>query len=101
MTDQISTIKQNIASLQEKIAELDGSRLEHNVVLDALAKLDPKRKCFRMVGSVLVERSVEEVQPAVKQNKDTLDVAMSKMSEELKSLYTQLQELQAKSQPQK
>jgi prefoldin subunit 2 len=30
--------------------------------------LEPKRKCFRLVGGVLVERTIEEVLPAVTKN---------------------------------
>jgi prefoldin subunit 2 len=31
--------------------------------------MDAKRKCFRLVGEVLVERTVGEVFPAVKKNR--------------------------------
>lgn len=39
-------------------------------MISAIEKLDPSRKCFRLVGGVLVERTVEEVLPAVKRNKE-------------------------------
>ena len=38
------------------------------LVIDAIKDLDPHRKCFRMVGTVIVERSVAEVLPAVQSN---------------------------------
>lgn len=38
------------------------------IVLDALKGVDPDRKCFRMVGGVLVERTVKEVVPALENN---------------------------------
>lgn len=31
-------------------------------------ELDPKRKCFRMIGGVLVERTVEDVVPNLQTN---------------------------------
>ena len=40
-----------------------------SALTDALQK-DPKRKCFRMVGGVLVERTVEDVVPALRTNRD-------------------------------
>jgi len=43
-------------------------------VVKALEQLDPHRKCFRLVGEVLVERTVKEVLPAVKSNKDQMDM---------------------------
>ncbi|KAL0233362.1 hypothetical protein GEMRC1_012107 [Eukaryota sp. GEM-RC1] len=96
MAEQVPQLKQKISALQEKLSELEATRHEHNVVLDALSKLEPDRQCYRMVGSVLVERSVGEVNPAVKQNRDILEASIGKMAEELKNTYTQLQEIQTK-----
>jgi hypothetical protein len=36
---------------------------------EALAE-DPNRKCFRLIGGVLTERTVKEVVPALKTNRD-------------------------------
>jgi prefoldin subunit 2 len=38
--------------------------------LKTLQDADPEKKCFRSVGGVLVERTVKDVIPAVKQNMD-------------------------------
>ncbi len=43
--------------------------------MDALKKVDPDRKCFRMIGGVLVERSVKEVLPALKFNSEQVGKA--------------------------
>lgn len=56
---------QTIAS---KITELSSERDEHKLVVDTLTKLESGRKAFRLVGGVLVERTVGEVLPAVSQN---------------------------------
>jgi|Transcript_26341 prefoldin subunit 2 len=55
-------------SIAAKISELQLERDEHKLVVDTLTKLEPERKAFRLVGGVLVERTVEEVLPAVTQN---------------------------------
>lgn len=39
------------------------------LVLDAFDKVTPDRKCYRMVGGVLVERSVAEVKPALEDHR--------------------------------
>lgn len=51
-----------------KIQELNLERDEHRLVVDTLTKLDSGRKAFRLVGGVLVERTVGEVLPVVSQN---------------------------------
>ena len=35
------------------------------LVIEALKETDPNRRCFRLVGGVLVERTVAEVLPAL------------------------------------
>lgn len=47
---------------------------EHQAVIKALEQLDPSRKCFRLVGEVLLERTVQEVLPAVKNNAEQLEM---------------------------
>lgn len=40
------------------------------LVIETLKDVPPERKCFRMVGGVLVERTVKDVLPALVNNKD-------------------------------
>lgn len=40
------------------------------IVIDTLKNVDPKRKCYRMTGGVLCERTVEDVMPALVINKE-------------------------------
>ena len=40
------------------------------LVIETLQDVDKDRKCFRMVGGVLVERTVKEVLPALTTNRD-------------------------------
>lgn len=51
-----------------KIQELNSDREEHRLVVDTLSKLEPERKAFRLIGGVLVERTVAEILPIVNQN---------------------------------
>lgn len=39
-------------------------------MIDTLKEVDETRKCYRMVGGVLVERTVKEVLPALEGNKE-------------------------------
>ena len=42
-------------------------------MLKTLEPLDSQRKCYRQIGDVLVQRSVGEVLPDLRANKDQLD----------------------------
>ena len=50
-------------------------RLVLSTLDEALAK-EPDRKCFRLVGGVLVERTVKDVVPALQTNKDGVRISM-------------------------
>eukprot|EP01112_Ceratiomyxa_fruticulosa_P023944 TRINITY_DN941_c0_g2_i3.p1 TRINITY_DN941_c0_g2~~TRINITY_DN941_c0_g2_i3.p1 ORF type:complete len:129 (-),score=24.16 TRINITY_DN941_c0_g2_i3:241-627(-) len=63
-------MKQEHSQLVSKISELEMEANEHTLVINTIEKLEPGRKCFRLVGGVLVERTVAEVLPAVKTNRD-------------------------------
>lgn len=45
---------------------------EHDLVIKTLEPLDPARKCYRLIGDVMVERTVAEVLPAVTDNRNNL-----------------------------
>ena len=57
-----------------------GYMQEHEAVVKALVDLQPDRKCYRLVGEVLVERTVEEVLPAVRGNKEQIEVVSAQSS---------------------
>ena len=61
------------AQIWSKITELDLERQEHALVLETLTPLEGERRCFRLVGGVLVERTVGEVVPAVTRNREALE----------------------------
>ena len=65
---QLQQMREICQQLAAKINELDMDQNEHRLVVEALKPLDPNRKCFRMVGSVIVERTVSEILPAVSKN---------------------------------
>ena len=44
------------------------------LVIDTLKDVDPDRKCFWMVGGVLVERTVKEVLPALVNNREQVKI---------------------------
>lgn len=70
--------------------------MQHQLVMDALQKLDKDRKCFRLVGDVLVERTVGETVPAVLKNRDNLKSTIESFQKQLDIQKKELAEFQEK-----
>eukprot|EP01039_Chlorochromonas_danica_P013348 gene13348-15442_t len=80
----LGNYKRMMADCQQiaaKISELNYERDEHKLVVDILGKLESERKAFRLVGSVLVERTVGDVLPTVSQNFEGIKELLGKLDE--------------------
>ncbi len=66
--NRFQELKQELNALSSRFNDIDNQAQEHDSVIKALTPLDSNRKCFRLIGGVLVERTVAEVLPAVKGN---------------------------------
>lgn len=75
--------KNILEELQEKVIELGHDKDEHEIVLKTLHGTDPKRKCYRMVGSSLVESDVETTVPILETKNKKLMETISTMKSEL------------------
>eukprot|EP01115_Flamella_aegyptia_P007357 TRINITY_DN30567_c0_g1_i2.p2 TRINITY_DN30567_c0_g1~~TRINITY_DN30567_c0_g1_i2.p2 ORF type:complete len:90 (+),score=18.77 TRINITY_DN30567_c0_g1_i2:355-624(+) len=67
----------------QKSAEVEIDYREHNLVINAIKDLPSERKCYRLVGGVLVERTVGEVLPAVTENIKNLQQLLKELSEQI------------------
>ena len=74
-SDQLET------ELVNKITELQQEAKEHQLVLDAFETVEPTRKCFRMIGGVLVERTVQDIKPSLEENLVNIDKVISNLTE--------------------
>jgi len=88
----LQRMKSDSNAISRKVAELEQQRDEHNLVLKTLSKLEASRKCYRMVGGVLVQRTVGEVLPAVTQNKDALEKNIATLEADLQERNKQMTE---------
>lgn len=70
--NRFQELKQELNTLASKYSDVDHQAQEHESVIKTLVPLDPNRKCFRLIGGVLVERTVAEVLPAVKNNNEQI-----------------------------
>jgi len=79
-----------------KLAEIDMERKEHELVIEALKEVDASRKCFRMIGGVLVERTVGTVLPALVSNHEQLIKIAESLTQQLEAKGKDLQEYREK-----
>lgn len=75
ITNIYNQYKAELQALAQKAGELEAEAEEHKLVIDTIAPLDAGRKCFRMVGGVLVERTVKDVLPALQTNFDGVSIS--------------------------
>jgi len=68
-----------------KISDIEMDMKEHELVIETLKEVDEKRRCFRMVGGVLVERTVKDVLPALVNNKDQMDKLVETLTKQLET----------------
>ena len=71
--NRFESLKREMDAICGKLNELELERQEHALVLETLVPLAEGRRCFRLVGGVLVERTVGEVRPLVQRNKEELE----------------------------
>ncbi|CAA7394823.1 unnamed protein product [Spirodela intermedia] len=91
-----NTLRSEINQLHAKITELEMEVSEHSLVIGAIEPLDPARRCYRMIGGVLVERTVKEVLPAVRRNREGLEEVVSRLNEALERKKKEIQEFEVK-----
>ncbi|KAK2948917.1 putative Prefoldin subunit 2 [Blattamonas nauphoetae] len=79
LTRRYQELRMDVTETAKKLAELEGEKQEHKLVIDTLTPMDPNRKCFRMIGDILVERSAGEVLPAVQANYEQITNVMASL----------------------
>ncbi|VVA98721.1 unnamed protein product [Arabis nemorensis] len=89
MRSELSQIYSNITELEMQVSE-------HSLVINAIQPLDQSRKCCRMIGGVVVERTIKEVLPAVQRNKEGLEEVVKNQYEKLEKKKKDLTEFEAK-----
>ncbi|KAF6142237.1 hypothetical protein GIB67_012086 [Kingdonia uniflora] len=90
------SMRSDLNQLYSKITELEMEVSEHSLVMGAIQPLDPSRRCYRMIGGVLVERTINEVLPAVQRNKEGLEEVIFRLNEALERKKKEIIDFEAK-----
>ncbi|KAI9252327.1 Prefoldin beta-like protein [Phascolomyces articulosus] len=91
---QYNKYKNELQQVAQKIGELESEVEEHKLVIDSISPLEPDRKCFRMVGGVLVERTVKEVLPALETNYNGIKQVIEQLLNSYKRKEQEFQQFQ-------
>ncbi|EFN77424.1 prefoldin subunit 2 [Harpegnathos saltator] len=80
---EFQTLRNEQRMMANKLSEMEMELNEHKIVIDTLKNVDPKKKCYRMIGGVLCERIVEDVMPALVINKEQLMKVIDTLNDQL------------------
>ncbi|KAL9271590.1 Prefoldin subunit 2-like protein [Drosera capensis] len=96
IVNKYGAMRTELNQIYSKITELEMEVSEHSLVMNAIQALDPSRRCYRMIGGVLVERTIKEVLPAVQRNKEGLEEVIARLNEALEKKKIEIAEFEAK-----
>ncbi|XP_021295895.1 probable prefoldin subunit 2 isoform X1 [Herrania umbratica] len=91
-----AAMRSELNQIYSKITELEMEVSEHSLVINAIQPLDQSRRCYRMIGGVLVERTIKEVLPAVQRNKEGLEEVITRLNEALEKKKKEIADFEAK-----
>uniref|UniRef100_UPI00358E00D7 prefoldin subunit 2 n=1 Tax=Myxine glutinosa TaxID=7769 RepID=UPI00358E00D7 len=80
---QLAALRLQLRNLANRAAEIDMESAEHRLVINALKDVEPERRCFRMVGGVLMERTVGEVLPALELNYNQIVKSLENLNQKV------------------
>ncbi|VVC34738.1 Prefoldin beta-like [Cinara cedri] len=82
--------------LATKLSEIELDLNEHNTVIETLKKLDGGRKCFRLIGGILVERNISDVLPTLIKNSGEMRKIINTLNDQLTKKGTEINEFKQK-----
>ncbi|CAL1396749.1 unnamed protein product [Linum trigynum] len=96
IANMYTSMRTELNQIYSKITELEMEVSEHSLVINAIQPLDPARRCYRMIGGVLVERNIKEVLPAVQRNKEGIEEVIARLNEALEKKKKEIADFEAK-----
>ncbi|KAG5361454.1 putative prefoldin subunit 2 [Yarrowia sp. C11] len=94
--NQYNAFKESLQQLSRKIGEIEGESEEHKLVLETLQPMADDRKCFRMIGGVIVEKNVKDVQKDLETNFEQLKKVTDQLMQQYAKVQKEMKEWQVK-----
>ncbi|KAH9586259.1 Prefoldin beta-like [Trypanosoma melophagium] len=89
-------MRQECLTLVSRISELENELHEHKLVADALRPLNGDRRCHRLVGGALIERTVADILPELEENINAIQEAVEQINKRLTERQTAMEEFARK-----
>ncbi|KAL8279873.1 hypothetical protein RQP46_007723 [Phenoliferia psychrophenolica] len=92
LTALFRTKTNDLQNLVTKLGELERDAEEHALVIETLEEAfasEPDRKCFKLIGGILAERTVKDVLPELQSNHSQIKEVMEKMMQTYKTKETE------------
>lgn len=83
-------------TLANSVIDREQEAEEHSLVIKNLEQQDGSKKAWRLIGEVLVERTVDEVLPELKKQKDNLLAVADGLKRQLESKQKEVLDFQDK-----
>ena len=92
--EKLSILRSEFKELQTKEIQLEIELKQHESVLETIEKLNDDRRCFRLVGEVLVESTVGQTKPALKEQIENLKDLVKRLQNSVQLKDKEIQQFQ-------
>ncbi|WFD38390.1 Cochaperone prefoldin complex subunit [Malassezia japonica] len=98
LATQLQVRRTELQAIAEKIGEIESDADEHRLVLKTLSGVqerEPERTCFRLIGGVLVERTVKDVLPTLQTTYNGLTQVLVDLAKQYRQKESEMQQIQS------
>jgi prefoldin subunit 2 len=96
ITNHYNRVKNEYTEIFKRYIELEEERRENNLVLANLEPLKGERKCWKVVGGVLVEHNLEETKASLQATISMLESTLKALDDEMAKRQKEVLELELK-----
>lgn len=96
IVNNYNKLKADYAEIFKKFIEMEDEKREHTLVLKNIEGLSKERRCWRMIGGVLVEKTMDEVLTGLAESVKMYDTAIKALEAALKKKEKDILEIEMK-----
>ena len=85
ISEKFNQLRQELKELQSKEIQFELDLQQHERVLSSISSLPDDRKCYRLVGEVLVQMTIGQAKPALEQQKNSLSELVSTFKQKVQA----------------